>query len=154
MTAVGIISDTHGLLRPEAHLAPSGSDLILHAGDIGPPDILERLRGIAPVTAVRGNVDTGAWAATLPLTASLSVAGRVLYMIHDRSHLALHPPPDDGAVVVFGHSYRALIETKDGVLFLNPGSAGPRRFRLPVTMARLLISGDRIEPGIVHLPVR
>jgi putative phosphoesterase len=153
MTVVGIISDTHGLLRPEALLALRGSDHILHAGDVGPPDILERLREIAPVTAVRGNVDTDAWADGLPLTAILTVAGRVLYMIHDRSHLALYPPPDDAAAVVFGHSHQALIERQDGVLFLNPGSAGPRRFRLPVTMARLLISADKIEPEIVQLPI-
>jgi putative phosphoesterase len=134
-------------------LALRGSDHILHAGDVGPPDILERLREIAPVTAVRGNVDTDAWADGLPLTAILTVAGRVLYMIHDRSHLALYPPPDDAAAVVFGHSHQALIERQDGVLFLNPGSAGPRRFRLPVTMARLLISADKIEPEIVQLPI-
>ena len=153
MTVVGIISDTHGLLRPEALLALSGSDLIVHAGDIGPPDILDRLREIAPLTAVRGNVDTDAWAEGLPLTANLTVAGRVLYMIHDRSHLALYPPPDDAAVVVFGHSHQALTETQDGVLYLNPGSAGPRRFRLPVTLARLHISADQIEPEIVQLPI-
>jgi uncharacterized protein len=111
------------------------------------------MREIAPVTAVRGNVDTGAWAESLPPTATLSVAGRVLYMIHDRSHLALYPSPDDAALVVFGHSHQALIETQDGVLFLNPRSAGPRRFRLPVTMARLHISADHIEPEIVQRPI-
>ena len=153
MTVVGIISDTHGLLRPEALLALRGSDHILHAGDVGPPDILERLREIAPVTAVRGNVDTDAWADGLPLTAILTVAGRVLYMIHDRSHLTLYPPPDDAAAVVFGHSHQALIERQDGVLFLNPGSAGPRRFRLPVTIARFHILADKIEPEIVQLPI-
>jgi uncharacterized protein len=153
VTVVGIISDTHGLLRPEILLALKGSDHILHGGDIGPPDILERLCEIAPVTAVRGNVDTDAWADGLPLTANLTVAGRVLYLIHDRSHLALYPPPGDAAVVVFGHSHKALIETQDGVLYLNPGSAGPRRFRLPVTVARLHISAGRIEPEIVQLPI-
>ena len=153
MTVVGVISDTHGLLRPEALAALSGSDLIVHAGDIGPPDVLEILREIAPVTAVRGNVDTDEWAEGLPLTASLTVGGRVLYMIHDRSHLALYPPPNDTAVVVFGHSHQALTETQDGVLYLNPGSAGPRRFRLPVTMARLHISADQIEPEIVELAI-
>ena len=153
MTVVGIISDTHGLLRPEALLALRGSDHILHAGDVGSPDMLESLREIAPVTAVRGNVDTDAWAEGLPLTAILTVAGHVLYMIHDRSHLALYPPPDDAAAVVFGHSHQALIERQDGVLFLNPGSAGPRRFRLPVTVARLHISADKIEPEIVQLPI-
>jgi len=153
MTVIGIISDTHGLLRPEALRALSGSDYILHAGDIGPPDILDRLREIAPVIAVRGNVDTDAWAEDLPLTASLSVAGRVLYMIHDRSHLALHPPGDDAAAVVFGHSHQALIERRDKMLYLNPGSAGPRRFHLPVTVARLHISAEKIEPEIVQLPI-
>lgn len=151
MTVVGVISDTHGLLRPEALLALSNSDLIVHAGDVGPPNILERLREIAPVTAVRGNVDTDAWAKKLPLTATLAVAGRVLYVIHDRSHLALSPPPED--VVVFGHSHQALTEWQEGVPFLNPGSAGPRRFHLSVTVARLLISGEQIEHEIAHLPV-
>src|SRR3954452_17183409 len=116
MTVVGIISDTHGLLRPEALLALKGSDHIPHGGDIGPPDILERLREIAPVTAVRGNVDTDARADGLPLTANLTVAGRVLYLIHDRSHLAIYPAPGDASVVVFGHSDQALIETQDGAL--------------------------------------
>ena len=150
MTVIGIISDTHGLLRPDALLALRGSDHILHAGDIGPPDILERLREIAPVTAVRGNVDTDAWAEGLPMAATFTADGRVLY-IHDRSHLALYPPPHDAAVVVFGHSHQALIETRDGVLYLNPGSAGPRRFRLPVTMARLHIPADKVQPEIMHL---
>jgi putative phosphoesterase len=145
------MSDTHGLLRPEALAALTGSDLIVHAGDIGPPGILEMLREIAPVTAVRGNVDTDAWADGLPLTASLTVAGHVLFVIHDRSHLALYPPPANAAVVVFGHSHQALIEQQDGVIFFNPGSAGPRRFRLPVTIARLCISADQIEPEIVPL---
>jgi uncharacterized protein len=154
MTVVGIISDTHGLLRPESLLALRGSKLILHAGDIGPPEILQRLREIAPVTAVRGNVDTDTWAQELPLTASLTVSRHVLYMIHDRSHLALYPPPDGAAVVVFGHSHRALVEKQDRVLFLNPGSAGPRRFRLAVTIALLRIWADKIEPEIVHLLVR
>jgi putative phosphoesterase len=153
MTVIGIISDTHGLLRPEALLALTGSDHILHAGDIGLPGILERLREIAPVTAVRGNVDTDAWAEGLPLAATLTVAGRALYVIHERSHLALYPPPNDVAVVVFGHSHQALIKAQDGVLFLNPGSAGPRRFRQLLTVARLHISADQIEPEIVHLHV-
>jgi uncharacterized protein len=151
MTVVGIISDTRGLLRPQALAALSGSDLIVHAGDIGPLAILERLREIAPVTAVRGNVDTDAWAEGLPLTASLTVAGHVVYVIHDRSHLALYPSPDDTAVVVFGHSHQTLIEKHDGVIFFNPGSAGPRRFRLPVTIGRLHISADQIDPEIVQL---
>jgi uncharacterized protein len=153
MTLVGIISDTHGLLRPQALAALNGSDLIMHAGDIGSPAILERLCAIAPVTAVRGNVDTDRWALQLPLTQSIIVAGRVLYMIHDRSQLALHPAPDGVAAVVFGHSHRAVTETRDGVLYLNPGSAGPRRFRLPVTLARLRIAAARIEPEIVPLHV-
>ena len=153
MTLVGIISDTHGLLRPQALAALNGSDLILHAGDIGSPAILDRLCDIAPVTAVRGNVDTYRWSLHLPLTQSISIAGRVIYMIHDRSQLALHPAPNGVAIVVFGHSHRALTETRDGVLYLNPGSAGPRRFRLPVTLARLRIAAARIEPEIVHLHI-
>ena len=153
MTVVGIISDTHGLLRPDALAALTGSDLIVHAGDIGPPGILDRLREIAPVTAVRGNVDTDAWAEGLPVTASLTVEERVFYVIHDRSHLALYPPPANAAVVVFGHSHQALIDRKDRVLFFNPGSAGPRSFRLPVTVGRLHISADQIEREIVQLPI-
>jgi putative phosphoesterase len=153
MTVVGIISDTHGLLRPEALEALAGSDLILHAGDIGPPAILARLRDIAPVTAVRGNVDTDPWARELPLTQSLIVGKHLFYMIHDRAHLTLYPPPEGTAVVVFGHSHQALTETEGGTLYLNPGSAGPRRFRLAVTVARLIIAAGEIAPEILNLRI-
>jgi uncharacterized protein len=153
MTVVGIISDTHGLLRPEILLALKGSDHILHGGDIGPPDILERLCEIAPVNRrarQRRHRRVGGWSSPH----GKPHRGRARpYLIHDRSHLALYPPPGDAAVVVFGHSHKALIETQDGVLYLNPGSAGPRRFRLPVAVARLYISAGQIEPEIVQLPI-
>jgi putative phosphoesterase len=151
MTLVGIISNTHGLLRKEALDAFGGSDLILHAGDIGSPEILDRLGEIAPGTAVRGNVDTEAWALKLPLTQTVQVAGHTIYMIHNRSELVSHPAEKGVAAVVFGHSHKPLIETRGDVIYLNPGSAGPRRFQLPVTVARLATAGSEIKPEIVQL---
>jgi putative phosphoesterase len=151
MTLVGIISDTHGLLRKEALDALVGSSLILHAGDIGSPEILDRLGEIAPVIAVRGNVDTEPWALKLPLTQSVQVAGRAIYMIHNRSELASHPAEKGVAAVVFGHSHKPLVDSCGGVIYLNPGSAGPRRFQLPVTVARLAITGSEFRPEIVQL---
>jgi hypothetical protein len=153
MTLIGIISDTHGLLRPEAIEALAGSDLILHAGDIGPSTILDRLNEIAPVTAVRGNVDTDAWALELPLTQIVRIGGRAIYLMHDRSRLALDPVKDSISAVIFGHSHKPLIATQGGILYLNPGSAGPQRFRLPITLARLKITARAIEPEIVRLQV-
>jgi len=140
---LGIISDTHGLLRTEAVAALAGSDHILHAGDIGGPEILNRLGQLARVTAVRGNVDTAPWAEELP--------ERNIYVLHDRARLVVDPVTAGYAAVVFGHSHKALVETHDGVLYLNPGSAGPRRFRLPITVSRLRISTDLLEPEIVQL---
>ena len=136
MTLIGVISDTHDLLRPEALDALSGSELIIHAGDVGKPEILERLREIAPVVAVRGNVDTATWAEALPETQVVRIVGRSIFVLHDRSQLVVDPVTAGYAAVVFGHSHQALVETSDGVLYLNPGSAGPRRFRLPITVAR------------------
>ena len=151
MTLLGVISDTHGLLRPEALDALRGSDLLIHAGDVGKPEILTRLREIAPVVAVRGNVDTAPWAEELPETQVLRVAGRNIYVLHDRARLVVDPVTVGYAAVVFGHSHKALVETRDGVLYLNPGGAGPRRFRLPITVARLRVSTALLEPEIVQL---
>ena len=140
---IGVISDTHGLLRPEAEARLAGVHHILHAGDIGAPDIVPRLKAIAPVTAIRGNVDVGPWAAAYPETATLRLAGRIVHMLHDRHALAAEPGTAGIRVVVSGHSHRPEVETVGGVLFLNPGSAGRRRFRLPVTLATLdLIDGE------------
>jgi putative phosphoesterase len=132
-----LISDTHGLLRPEAIAALQGSQLIVHAGDVGKPEILESLRRIAPVVAVRGNVDTAHWAQSLPLTA-IGEAGEVLiYVLHDVNALDLSPQAAGFRVVVSGHSHKPGKIEREGVLYLNPGSAGPRRFQLPVTVAKL-----------------
>lgn len=145
---VGLISDTHGLLRPEAVAALQGCEIILHAGDVGGPDILPRLRRIAPVTAVRGNVDGGPWADALREWETIALAGRRFHL----RHVLAEVDADGCDVVVTGHSHRPLIERVDGVLFVNPGSAGPRRFQLPVTVARLEIAGGAIDARIVTLP--
>ncbi len=150
--AVGVISDTHGLLRPEAVDALRESELIVHAGDVGNPDVLERLRKIAPAVAVRGNVDTGAWASALPATEVVEVGGLYLYVLHDIATLDLDPKAAGFAAVIFGHSHRPRAELRDGVLFLNPGSAGPRRFSLPIAVARLHVDG-RLSHKIVELSI-
>jgi uncharacterized protein len=137
MAIVGLISDTHGLLRPEAVRALAGSDLIIHAGDVGAPEILDALRAVAPVVAVRGNVDTGAWAAALPATAVAEVGSTLIYVLHDLNELDLDPAAAGFGVVVSGHSHQPASSEKSGVLYVNPGSAGRRRFKLPVTVARL-----------------
>jgi putative phosphoesterase len=134
--SVGIISDTHGLLRPEALHALGGSDLILHAGDIGSEDVLERLCQIAPVIAVRGNVDTAVWAAELPVIAQTEVGGRRIGILHDLTQLDIRSMGDDIAMIIYGHSHKPVQQTKEGIIYLNPGSAGPRRFRLPVSLVR------------------
>ena len=150
---VGVISDTHGLLRPEALDVLRGSELIVHAGDVGHPDVLEALRAIAPTVAVRGNVDTGAWAESLPETEVLEVDRAHLYVLHDISTLDLDPKAAGFAAVIFGHSHRPGAEVRDGVLYLNPGSAGPRRFSLPIAVARLRVDGARVSYEIVELRV-
>jgi uncharacterized protein len=134
---VGLISDTHGLLREEAVRALRGSDLILHAGDVGSQGILETLRAVAPVIAVRGNVDTGAWGQALPLTEVIQVGTASIYMLHILQDLDVNPVAGGFQIVVSGHSHKPGRFEKDGVLYVNPGSAGPRRFQLPVTVARL-----------------
>jgi putative phosphoesterase len=150
-TVVGIISDTHGLLRPEAMAALKGSDLIVHAGDVGSADILEQLRAIAPTFAVRGNVDTGAWAKTLPMTEVVQAGQLELYVLHDLATLDLKPRAAGFAAVIFGHSHRPSAETRDGVLYLNPGSIGPRRFTLPIAMAKLHVVGDQLSHEMIEL---
>jgi len=134
---IGLISDTHGLLRPEALRAFEGSDLIIHAGDVGGPEILEELRRLAPVVAVKGNVDTDPWCADLPETAVAEAGSSLIYVLHDVKALDLKPAAAGFAMVVSGHSHKPLCEERDGVRYVNPGSAGPRRFNLPVTVARV-----------------
>jgi putative phosphoesterase len=150
---VGLISDTHGLLRPEAIEALRGSDFIIHAGDVGPAAILEDLSRIAPVTVVRGNTDTSHWASTLPQTAVLQVGDVFIYVVHDIADLDLDPVAAGFHAVVTGHSHRPAQEVRDGVLFINPGSAGPRRFSLPISAGELLVSGSRLTPRLFELPV-
>ena len=151
VATLAVIADTHGLLRPEAVAALQGADAIVHAGDIGSPEIVPALATLAPVTAVRGNNDRGAWAEPLPDSAVLEIGGVLLYVLHDVKTLGLDPRARGFAVVVSGHSHQPRAEERDGVLFFNPGSAGPRRFRLPVTVGRLTISAHRLRPEIIPL---
>jgi len=147
------MSDTHGLLRPEALAALQGSDYIIHAGDIGDPQILDRLAEIAPVTAVCGNVDHGAWAQKIPATNILVVGDLSIYVLHSLSELDLKLGAAGFAAVVYGHSHEPTQELRNGVLFFNPGSAGPRRLRLPVSVGRLLIRNGEMKAEIVELNV-
>jgi uncharacterized protein len=153
MHYIGVISDTHGLLRPQAVEALRGSSLIIHAGDVGVPEILDELRRIAPVFAVRGNVDRGAWANDLPETEIVEVENGLLYVLHDIAALELDPPSAGFRAVIYGHSHQPTSETRDGVLYFNPGSAGPRRFSLPITIGRLTLSGDALAAEIIELAV-
>ena len=148
---IGVISDTHGLLRPEAVQALQGSDLILHAGDVGDPRILDQLRAIAPVVAVRGNIDTGDWAMRLPEYEVVEREGVTIYVIHDVNQMDLDPAASGFQAVVSGHSHKPAIRTLNGVLYLNPGSAGPRRFKLPLTVARLQIGHGKLSAEHVEL---
>jgi putative phosphoesterase len=148
---VGIISDTHGLLRPEAEQRLAGVAHIIHGGDIGKPDVIAGLRRIAPVTAIRGNVDTGKWAEEYPDTETVRLGGRTIYVLHDIQELGLDPVSCGVDVVVSGHSHRPRIETIDGVLYLNPGSAGRRRFKLPVTLAILEVTARGLRPVVYDL---
>lgn len=145
MTRIGLISDTHGLVRPEALAALTGVSHIVHAGDIGSADVLAQLQAIAPVTAVRGNNDKAAWAKNIPETEALEIGNRTLYILHDLAELDLDPAAAGFAVVVSGHSHKPVITKKDDVLYINPGSAGPRRFKLPVTIGLLEIDGEEIR---------
>jgi len=144
---IGVISDTHGLLRVEALAMLRGCDAIVHTGDIGKPEVLEQLAELAPLTAIRGNVDT--WATDLPDTAVLTLAGKRFYVIHNVKELDLDPRSAGFAAVISGHSHMPKRETRDGVLFLNPGSAGPRRFKLPVAVAKIRVREDGVEARAV-----
>lgn len=148
---IGVISDTHGLLRPGALEALRGSKLIIHAGDVGAPEILDLLREIAPVTAVRGNIDKAAWARKLPETEVVEVAGISLYVLHDLAKLDLNPAAAGFRVVIYGHSHVPKQEKHEGVLYFNPGSAGPRRFKLPISLGRLKIEGGSLRGEIVSI---
>lgn len=150
-TKIGLISDTHGLLRPEAVRALTGVAQIIHAGDIGGPEVLEGLRSIAPVHAVRGNNDRDAWSRPLPLRLSLSIAGVHIHVLHDLKELDSETASGGYRVVVAGHSHKAGVVERDGVLFVNPGSAGPRRFKLPVTIGYLTIAGGGARAEIHDL---
>ena len=153
MSRIGVISDTHGLVRPEALRALAGAHLIVHAGDVGSPEVLDALRAVAPVVAVRGNNDRGRWAAALPETEVVETAGRTLYVLHDLKELDLDPGAAGFDAVIAGHSHKPRIERRDGVLYLNPGSAGPRRFRLPIAVAWLAVESAGLEAEIVELDV-
>ena len=153
VTRIGVISDTHGLMRPEALAALKGVSHIVHAGDVGAADVLDALRAIAPVIAVRGNNDTAPWARTLPLTDTLEVAGRTLYVLHDIAELDLDPAAAGFSAVIAGHSHKPAVVTKNDVLLVNPGSAGPRRFKLPVALALMQVSRERIDVQIRELNI-
>jgi uncharacterized protein len=148
---VGVISDTHGLLRPEAVEALRGSEHIIHAGDIGAPEIIPELEKLAPVSAIRGNVDVQEWARKFPETEAVELAGKTIYVIHDVNALDLNPKAAGFAAVISGHSHQPKKEVKNGVLYLNPGSAGPRRFRLPIGVARLQVGESKLEAELVKL---
>ena len=148
---IGVISDTHGLLRPEALAALKGSDYIIHAGDIGDPQILDKLARIAPLTAVRGNVDHGEWAQKIPATNILEIGEISIYVLHNLQELDLKPEVAKFAAVIYGHSHVPKSEMKNGVLYFNPGSAGPRRFKLPVSVGRLTIENGKVDTQIFVL---
>jgi uncharacterized protein len=153
MQHIGVISDTHGLLRPQAVAALRDCPAIIHAGDVGRPEILDELRRIAPVYAVRGNVDMGPWAMRLPETETVEIGDCLLYVLHDLNALDLDPQTAGFRAVIAGHSHQPKIETRDGVLYFNPGSAGPRRFNLPVSVGRLTLSEGKLTAEIIHLEV-
>ena len=150
---IGVISDTHGLLRPQALDALRGSEQIIHAGDVGSPEIIEKLATIAPVTAVRGNVDKDAWAQELPETQVLETGGISIYVLHDLAQLDVKPEAAGFRVVISGHSHIPKQEVRNGVLYFNPGSAGPRRFRWPVSVGRLSIARAEVNAELVILKV-
>jgi putative phosphoesterase len=148
---VGLISDTHGLLRPDARAFLLGCDYIVHGGDIGGPRILDELAVIAPLIAVRGNNDTEPWAARLPVTEMIRVGNVFVYVIHDLAELDIDPGAAGVRVVVSGHSHKPMIEERDGVLYVNPGSAGPRRFKLPISVGEIMVSGSAVNAQLVDL---
>ena len=150
---IGIISDTHGLVRPQAVEALTGVDMILHAGDVGNQQVLDTLKDIAPVVAVRGNNDKGDWAQVLPECEVVDIDKISIYMLHDVKEIDISPSGAGFHVVVSGHSHKPSVEEHRGVLYVNPGSAGPRRFTLPVTLAHLQITGEKVHANIVELSV-
>ena len=151
MLRIGLISDTHALLRPEASTFLRGCAHIVHAGDVGNRKILEELSAIAPTTAVRGNNDTGSWAETLSETELLQFGEIFLYLIHDLSQLDIDPQAAGVGVVVSGHSHQPVIRERNDVLYINPGSAGPRRFKLPISIGEIIIAGRSVAPRIIEL---
>ena len=151
MLTVGLISDTHGLLRPEALAALQGCDHLIHGGDIGNAAILDTLRAIAPLTVVRGNNDNGDWAATIPETALVELDGVRIYTLHDLNAIDIDPAAQAVKVVVSGHSHKPRVQERGGVLYVNPGSAGPRRFTLPISLARLHVDGGQASAQLVDL---
>ncbi len=151
MLRIGVISDTHGLLRPQALQALAGAQHLIHAGDVGGPEVLERLRTLAPVTAVRGNNDAGEWAAALPAAVTFELEGVRLHLLHDVAELALAPAEMGIRAVIAGHSHRPAMRESGGVLYLNPGSAGPRRFSLPVSVAWLEIDNATLQARLIDL---
>jgi len=151
MKTVGLVSDTHGVLRPEALAALAGVDLIVHAGDVGSVTVLARLRELAPLVAVRGNNDHGPWARALPATEVVEIDAALLYVVHDVAELDLDPAAAGFHAVVSGHSHRPSVERRDGVLFVNPGSIGPRRFTLPISLALLRVDGAELDVRTVEL---
>ena len=153
MCIVGLISDTHGLLRPGAIDLLRGSDAIVHAGDIGDPGIIAELARVAPVTAIRGNVDTAAWAQSLPDTAVLEIGGAAVYVLHDVAALGLDPAAAGHRAVICGHSHKPRLWWKDGVLYVNPGSAGRRRFSLPVSVGRLVVRDCAVTAELLEVRI-
>jgi putative phosphoesterase len=150
VSRVGLISDTHGLLRPEAKAFLEGCDRIIHGGDIGNPDILEQLAALAPLSVVRGNNDHGDWAEELAETQRVQVGKVLIYVIHDIAQLDIDPRGAGVRVVVSGHSHKPAVTERDGVLYVNPGSAGPRRFKLPIAAGELTIAGSTVSANIVR----
>ena len=150
---IGLISDTHGLIRPEALKALQGVDCIIHAGDIGKPEVIAALKAIGPVLAIRGNNDRGAWAKPFPETKLVKTSDTALYVIHNVKDLDRDPVARGFQAVISGHSHKPSVSTRNGVLFVNPGSAGPRRFRLPVALGKLFIWNGRVKADIIELPV-
>ncbi len=148
---IGVISDTHGLLREEAIKALAGSDFIIHAGDVDTPEILETLAKMAPLTVVHGNVDRGAWAKKIPHTDVLEAGGVSIYVLHNLQELDLNPKAAGFAAVVYGHSHKPKQDAKDGVLYFNPGSAGPRRFNLPISVGRVTVQDGIVRAEIIEI---
>jgi len=148
---IGLIADTHGLLRPEALAALADSDLLIHAGDIGKPEVVAALKKIAPLVAIKGNNDTDSWARRLPETKKITLGALKLYVIHNVEELSFDPAARGFRVVISGHSHKPVIQTKDNVLFVNPGSAGPRRFKLPICVGKLLVQGETVDAEIIEL---